>query len=100
MNEFQLEKFILIKKVVFGDTCAHMECTDNFILPTWNSLNYRSTDTDAILEAKRKNCYFYALCKVGQSSMFLHSSSHYKSYYVHVDEISNFSVRELMWVDQ
>lgn len=52
------------------------------------------------LKQREKNCYFYALYKVGQSSMFLHSSSHYKSYYVHVDEISNFSVRELMWVDQ
>lgn len=100
MNEFQLEKFLLIKEVTFADTCVHMQCIDNFILPNWNSLNCRSTDTDAILERNRKNCYFYTLYQVGQSSMVLHFSSHYKSYCLHANEISNVGVRELMWVDQ
>ena len=39
MNEIQLEKFLLIKEVIFADTCARMQCMDNFILPNWNSLN-------------------------------------------------------------
>lgn len=43
--------------------CSYMwaQCIDAFILPNWNCLNYRPTDTDTILEENRKNCRFYRL---------------------------------------
>lgn len=59
---------------------GNKQCIDAFILPNWNCLNYRPTDTDTILEENRKNCRFYRLyMDVWQSSLFLHLSSHYKS---------------------
>lgn len=63
MNGIQLEKFLLIKEVIFAVTCGHKQCIDNFILPNWNCLNYRPTDTDTILEENRKICQFYSLYK-------------------------------------
>lgn len=64
MNEIHLEEYLLITEVIFADTCAYMQCIDNFILPNWNSLNCRSTDTDTILEGNGKTCQFYSLYKV------------------------------------
>lgn len=100
MNEIQFEKFLLIKKVFFADTCAHMQCIDNFVLPNWNSLNYRSTDTDTILEGNKKNTSIFTVSTKCDSlprfCIFLPIINHLN---LHVNEISNFSVRELMWVD-
>lgn len=101
----QLEKFLLIKKTIFTDTrrCSVLTRFLGFVFfpPNWNCLN--STDQLLQIPSLKEPGNFdnstVSTRKRGSLPCSCICLPIVKHLNLHLTDISNFSVRQLMWID-